>query len=402
MNHFWFKNENDPCSLSEASLFFYLLYEANRQHWVMPFKVSTQMLVARLNTSKQNIMKAREGLRKRGLIGFSKGEGKGKPAMYQLCVGKMESGLFCKDEESQPLTQELPHSLTQALPEPLTQTLSLSNIKEKEIYKEDDNKPLPPVENNVLTLSMLQERMLNDEIWLAGLSRRLVAAGVTLNSDDIRERIRAFFREQQEKGITEKDEGDCRNYVFNWIKYHLKNKKYGQESRNENKVGRAEISLIAQKTITVPVRFPMTTEKAALYLETAVQAEVMARGNSYKISHEQKGHILQMAALLTRPSTQFGILLCGGVGNGKTTMMKAFQNLLNYLRIPIAGTSETYGMRIESAKFLCSQVKMDSMEFLHIQQMDMLGIDDLGEEEPEVVSYGNRVTPVIDLLSYRL
>ena len=36
--------------------------------------------------------------------------------------------------------------------------------------------------------------------------------------------------------------------------------------------------LIAQKTITVPVRFPMTTEKAALYLETAVQAEVMARG----------------------------------------------------------------------------------------------------------------------------
>ena len=53
MNHFWFKNENDPCSLSEASLFFYLLYEANRQHWVMPFKVSTQMLVARLNTSKQ-------------------------------------------------------------------------------------------------------------------------------------------------------------------------------------------------------------------------------------------------------------------------------------------------------------------------------------------------------------
>ena len=64
MNHFWFENENDPCSLSETSLYFYLLYEANRQHWVMPFKVSTQMLVARLNTSKQNVMKAREGLRK--------------------------------------------------------------------------------------------------------------------------------------------------------------------------------------------------------------------------------------------------------------------------------------------------------------------------------------------------
>ena len=59
MNHFWFENENDPCSLSEGVLYFYLLYEANRQHWVTPFKVSTQMLAARLNTSKQNVMKAR-------------------------------------------------------------------------------------------------------------------------------------------------------------------------------------------------------------------------------------------------------------------------------------------------------------------------------------------------------
>ena len=93
MNHFWFENENDPCSLSESVLYFYLLYEANRQHWVTPFKVSTQMLVARLNTSKQNVMKAREGLRKRGLIGFSKGEGKGKPALYTLSRDNIGEGV---------------------------------------------------------------------------------------------------------------------------------------------------------------------------------------------------------------------------------------------------------------------------------------------------------------------
>lgn len=159
--------------------------------------------------------------------------------------------------------------------------------------------------------------------------------------------------------------------------------------------------LIAQKTIPVLVKFPMTTDMAALYLETAVQAEVMARGNVFINSPEQKGHVSQIASLLTSNTAKFGILLCGGVGNGKTTMMRAFQNLLNYLRIPIAGTSETYGMQIETAKYLCNQVKIDSREFLHIQQMNMLGIDDLGEEEPEMVSYGNRVTPVIDLLSHR-
>lgn len=234
INHFWFENENNPCSLSETSLYFYLLYEANRQHWVMPFMVSTQMLVARLNTSKQNILKAREGLRRRGLIRFSKGEGKGKLALYSLSVGRMESGYFFKDEGSQPLSQPLSQLLPQKLP--------LSNKKEKDKIIIDDNKPLPSVDKNVLPLSLLQERMLNDEIWLTGLSKRLVASDITLCSDDLSERIRDFFREQKEKGTLVMDEGDCRNYVFNWIKYHLKNRKYGQESRNENKVGRAEIS----------------------------------------------------------------------------------------------------------------------------------------------------------------
>ena len=89
MNYFWFRNENEPCSLSEMALYHYLLYEANRQHWTMPFKVSTQMIQARLNTSKQNVMKAREALTKRGLISYSKGEGKGKPAIYTLHLGRV-------------------------------------------------------------------------------------------------------------------------------------------------------------------------------------------------------------------------------------------------------------------------------------------------------------------------
>lgn len=118
MNHFWFVNENDPCSLSETSLYFYLLYEANRQHWLMPFKVSTQMLVARLNTSKQNVMKARDGLRKRGLIGFSKGEGKGKPALYTLCLTSTDGEM----SQTLPLSQTLTLELTKSLPPKLWRT----------------------------------------------------------------------------------------------------------------------------------------------------------------------------------------------------------------------------------------------------------------------------------------
>ena len=53
--YFWQKNEYDQCSLSEIALYFCLLHESNRQHWASPFKASTQMLMARLGTSKPNM-----------------------------------------------------------------------------------------------------------------------------------------------------------------------------------------------------------------------------------------------------------------------------------------------------------------------------------------------------------
>ena len=61
----------------------------------------------------------------------------------------------------------------------------------------------------------------------------------------------------------------------------------------------------------------------------------------------------------------------------------------------------TYGMRVESAKFIYNQVRVDSQEYRQIQNANMLGIDDLGEEETILLDYGNRIAPVIDILSYR-
>ena len=161
--------------------------------------------------------------------------------------------------------------------------------------------------------------------------------------------------------------------------------------------------LTAQKTIRGFVRFPMSTEEAALYIETALQAEVERRFHVYKDNPVLQKNKLEIAKLFTSPTPKIGIMLWGGVGNGKTSMMKALQNLLNYLEIPIIDntTFDTYGMRIESAKFICNQAKFDIKDFLKIQRTKMLGIDDLGEEEPVMIDYGNHVTPLIDLLSYR-
>ena len=247
INNFWFRNESEPCSPSEMALFFYLLFEANRQHWVMPFKVSTQMIQARLNTSKQNVMKAREGLAKRGFISFFKSEGKGKPALYTLL-------LSTPDEDTGqllPLTQELSQELLQGLSQPLsvglTRPLPLSNIKEEDKRCEEDTgiptSPHSSCSNDLLTLSELRERFLQDEPWLLALSERLSGVGIPVSVDALKEKITEFFKEQQARGVTGKKESDCREHVFNWIKYHYKNyKNYGQETRRDGKTGRIEIS----------------------------------------------------------------------------------------------------------------------------------------------------------------
>lgn len=235
MNHFWFENENDPCSLSETSLYFYLLYEANRQHWVMPFKVSTQMLVARLNTSKQNVMKAREGLKKRGLIGLSKGEGKGKPALYTLHFSEVLSQSL-----SLMMTQQLPETLTSKL----SQTLPLSNIKEDNNKKEvrEEKKSPSPNSNNVLSLSELRVKLLNDSSWHRDLSSQLAQNGINLNPETVRKELSGFFDMLEQKGCKGKEESDCRQYAFNWINYNHKNKNHGKESKCYGKAGSAEIS----------------------------------------------------------------------------------------------------------------------------------------------------------------
>ena len=238
MNHFWFENENDPCSLSESVLYFYLLYEANRQHWVTPFKVSTQMLVARLNTSKQNVMKAREGLRKRGLIGFSKGEGKGKPALYTLSLTNIGEEVSQTLSLSQTMTEELPDSLTPKLP----QSLPLSNIKEennKEEVREEKQYPSPD-SKNVLSLSELRKKLLNDDPWLCELSDKLAKNKIILDQESLKDEINAFFLEQESKGCKGKEETDCRSYVYNWIKYEYRNN-YGKESKCDCKTGAVRI-----------------------------------------------------------------------------------------------------------------------------------------------------------------
>ena len=78
----------------------------------------------------------------------------------------------------------------------------------------------------------------------------------------------------------------------------------------------------------------MSAEQAYDCLLAAVMAEVAFRHRNFYETEDAKAQLRQMANCITSESSKFGILLCGECGNGKSTLLKAFQQLLNLLAIP--------------------------------------------------------------------
>lgn len=227
--YFWMKNEHEQCSMSEISLYFCLLHEANRQHWVSPFMVSTPMLMARLGTTKQNIMKAREGLMSRGLICFIKGGGKGKPAMYTLLLGSLEKGTQSQ-EFTNPLADSFTDPLSDSLTDPFTNPLTIY-YKEKKKNKEneeDKEEKSPSSISKTIPLDQLRNNFLGDDEWLQELSGKLVKRGIALSAEGLRKEIADFFTMLENKECKGKEEADCRNYLLNWIIYNKNKKGYGK------------------------------------------------------------------------------------------------------------------------------------------------------------------------------
>ena len=160
-------------------------------------------------------------------------------------------------------------------------------------------------------------------------------------------------------------------------------------------------SLLLRRPMKVRFNMPMPEEDAYACLLAAMMAEVAYRHRIFCTNEDLEKQLHEMAHWLTSPSSHFGILLCGGCGNGKSTMLKAFQQLLNSLHFPKPDNGGTYGIQIVDAKYIAHLCKNNHEAYRKLISVDMLGIDDLGTEPSEVMDYGNVYTPVIDLLTKR-
>jgi len=137
-------------------------------------------------------------------------------------------------------------------------------------------------------------------------------------------------------------------------------------------------------------------------LLAAVMAEIQFRHGTF-IDNAFFRHQLEcMAEWLTADSAKFGILLCGKCGNGKSTMAKALQRLLNYLQIRDEYNNSTYGMPIVKTNDI-TELGQEEMNrrVNRLSQYPLLAIDDLGTEPRDVMHYGNVSSPIIRLIDKR-
>lgn len=146
----------------------------------------------------------------------------------------------------------------------------------------------------------------------------------------------------------------------------------------------------------------MPEEDLAAGLYAAYRVEVEHRGRQFVETPELESQIRRMAHALTAPNQKYGLMLCGSVGNGKTTFIRAVQKILNMCNLRTEGEyPEDYRLAMVDSKVLAKTYADNIDEFNRLAGLIMLAIDDLGQEPVELQMYGNVYRPIVDLLGRR-
>lgn len=204
---FWQSAQEEAFTPSEAALYFYLLHKANTQKWQMPIRCPTSTVCAFLSTTKQNVMKAREGLRQRGFIEYHPGSGTHDSPLYTLTENPSEL--------SDRLSNELSGQLSNQLP----------------LYKNKDKDRFTTTARmeSILSLEELEKMFQEDEQWQQSVLALLLARNIEGATHEIlRTQISQFFLYLKASGQTEGETKDCKNYFVNWLsKQQLTNPRDG-------------------------------------------------------------------------------------------------------------------------------------------------------------------------------
>ena len=136
-----------------------------------------------LSTTRQNVLKAREGLHKKVFISFTTGTSKGNYAQYSIIDCTTQFTVQATDE----LTDKVTDAITGELTEPLSGRLPPHNIKDKERYKSHN-----------ISMEKLESMLLEEREWHSSILTRLSTA---ITPDKLTDYLKLFFPYQTKKGV---------------------------------------------------------------------------------------------------------------------------------------------------------------------------------------------------------
>ena len=146
-------------------------------------------------------------------------------------------------------------------------------------------------------------------------------------------------------------------------------------------------------------RFPFTLKEDTCksFLEKAYIQEA----GIDKLDDYAETHIAQMCHWLLN-SNKWGVMLMGSVGNGKTTLLNATINLLQ-TAYSNSKTESGLKMAVTISNTTAKDLTNAARKGQEIYNSDIVvcGIDDMGEEPKEIQSYGNLITPIVDIIEER-
>lgn len=176
---------------------------------------------------------------------------------------------------------------------------------------------------------------------------------------------------------------------------------------NMQRVEELMSALTLRPTMALRFRFNLSTQDTLDLLTAAYKYEVQKRLRRFILDDNTESNLIRLAEYLTQAEPKFGVMCSGTCGNGKTTLLYAFQRVVNYLQDHshfsfLDSGNQRFIAQIEifRSKEL-AQISREQKRFKTIIQRPMLAIDELGAEPAEVYDYQNINTPVIDVIDYR-
>ena len=140
-------------------------------------------------------------------------------------------------------------------------------------------------------------------------------------------------------------------------------------------------------------KWDCTRDQAVDILRACYRSVVEARGRTCVMDEATETHIFRLACWLTdHKDTHFGVMFIGGLGNGKTTMMRALERGYWWMM-----QDEGFDFQVENRLDIINAKELKDSH----KAWQKLGIDDLGTEPVEIQEYGNIITRSSDILSYR-